>query len=148
MRQPARAVSGPGGLPARPAAGCRRRRAGRGHGRRLRRHSVTYDEAGGFYDHVTPPVPPSPAGGSGSMSTVDVDAGGVVTGEIHQNAPTYPGRRVPMIAVSPWSTGASSAPRPSTTPPSCASSKPGRRRSASRSRRRTSAPGAAPSAAT
>ncbi|MFC6986749.1 alkaline phosphatase family protein [Streptomyces cirratus] len=83
----------------------------------MRRHSVTYDEAGGFYDHVTPPVPPSPAGGSGSMSTVDVDAGGVVTGEIHQNAPTYPGRRVPMIAVSPWSTGASSAPRPSTTPP-------------------------------
>ncbi|MFD7165396.1 phosphocholine-specific phospholipase C [Streptomyces violascens] len=66
---------------------------------------ITYDEAGGFYDHVPPPVPPSPASGSGSKSNVGVDSNGVVTGEIYQNVPTGPGWRVPMIAVSPWSTG-------------------------------------------
>ncbi|WP_433257192.1 phosphocholine-specific phospholipase C [Streptosporangium sp. CA-135522] len=66
---------------------------------------VTYDENGGYYDHVPPPVPPSPASGGGSKSNVGVDAGGTVIGEIHQNVPTGPGWRVPLIAVSPWSRG-------------------------------------------
>ncbi|MFI6602556.1 phosphocholine-specific phospholipase C [Nonomuraea sp. NPDC050536] len=66
---------------------------------------ITYDENGGFYDHVPPPVPPSPASGSGSGSNVGVDGNGNVVGEIYQNVPTGAGWRVPLIAVSPWSTG-------------------------------------------
>ncbi|HST64917.1 MAG TPA: phospholipase C, phosphocholine-specific [Mycobacteriales bacterium] len=64
---------------------------------------VTYDEEGGFFDHLVPPTPPaSPAQG---ISTVPV------TNEIFPGAPGLPagpyglGMRVPMIVVSPWSRG-------------------------------------------
>ncbi|BFU44793.1 phosphocholine-specific phospholipase C [Krasilnikovia sp. MM14-A1004] len=64
---------------------------------------ITYDEEGGFFDHLVPPTPPgSPAEGA---STVPVtheifpgDAG-------HPAGPYGLGMRVPMIVVSPWSRG-------------------------------------------
>jgi phospholipase C len=64
---------------------------------------VTYDEEGGFFDHLVPPTPPqSPAQG---LSTVPT------TNEIFQGDATFPtgpyglGIRVPMIVVSPWTRG-------------------------------------------
>jgi phospholipase C len=49
---------------------------------------LTYDEAGGFFDHVPPPVPPP--------GTVD---------EFVNGLPIGLGVRVPMIVVSPWTRG-------------------------------------------
>ncbi len=61
---------------------------------------ITYDENDGFFDHVVPPYPPSsPAQGA---SGVDV------TGELYGTDAPLPyglGQRVPMLVVSPWSTG-------------------------------------------
>lgn len=69
---------------------------------------VNYDEAGGFYDHMQPPMPPlTPEQGFSTVS---------VAGEIKQygadfegpNKGAYPlglGIRVPAIIVSPWSRG-------------------------------------------
>jgi phospholipase C len=64
---------------------------------------LTYDENDGFFDHVVPPTPPqSKALG---LSTVDV------TNEIFPGDSEFPagpygfGIRVPMIVISPWSTG-------------------------------------------
>jgi phospholipase C len=63
---------------------------------------LTYDENDGFFDHVAPPTPP----GSGhGLSTVDC------THEIFAGNAEFPagpyglGMRVPMIVISPWSTG-------------------------------------------
>jgi phospholipase C len=66
---------------------------------------ITYDENDGFFDHV---VPPYPAAGS---STVDVSE--ELFGSIHSPSagddnvpgPYGLGQRVPMLVVSPWSTG-------------------------------------------
>ncbi len=49
---------------------------------------LTYDENGGFFDHVPPPAPPPGT-----------------TNEFVNGAPLGPGIRVPMIIVSPWSRG-------------------------------------------
>ena len=49
---------------------------------------LTYDENGGFFDHVAPPTPPA--------GTAD---------EFVRGAPIGFGNRVPMIVVSPWSRG-------------------------------------------
>jgi len=64
---------------------------------------ITYDENDGFFDHVVPPTPPmTRAAGLSSVAT---------TGEIfagNSGAPAGPyglGIRVPMLVVSPWSTG-------------------------------------------
>ena len=64
---------------------------------------VTYDEEGGFLDHLVPPTPPqTPAQ---SLSTV------ATTNEIfpgdadHPAGPYGLGIRVPMIIVSPWTPG-------------------------------------------
>jgi phospholipase C len=64
---------------------------------------LTYDENDGFFDHVVPPYPPpSPAHGA---STVDVSL------ELYPGSPAGTpgpyglGQRVPMIVISPWSTG-------------------------------------------
>ncbi|MCW2781143.1 MAG: phospholipase phosphocholine-specific [Marmoricola sp.] len=65
---------------------------------------ITYDENDGFFDHLVPPFPPvSPGKGA---STVDVH------NELYDRADTLEtpgpfglGPRVPMIVVSPWSTG-------------------------------------------
>ncbi|GBQ31381.1 phospholipase C, phosphocholine-specific [Gluconacetobacter azotocaptans] len=71
---------------------------------------VMYDENDGYFDHVPPPQPPTPA--LPGKSTVHA------AGEIHDrvpdlntgrytadNLPYGLGPRVPMMAISPWSTG-------------------------------------------
>jgi phospholipase C len=58
---------------------------------------INYDENDGFFDHMPPPLPAaSPAMGS---STVTVE------GELYEGQPVGLGPRVPMIVVSPFSTG-------------------------------------------
>jgi phospholipase C len=60
---------------------------------------ITYDENGGFFDHVPPPTPP--AGTAGEYLTANplpADAAGVV-------GPIGLGFRVPMLLVSPFSRG-------------------------------------------
>ncbi|MEU8924858.1 phosphocholine-specific phospholipase C [Kitasatospora sp. NPDC048545] len=64
---------------------------------------ITYDENDGFFDHVVPPFPPSSA--SQGLSTVATSAD-CFTGNIGNAAGPYGlGQRVPMLVVSPWSTG-------------------------------------------
>ena len=64
---------------------------------------VTYDEEGGFFDHLVPPTPPQTR--AQGLSTV------AITNEIfpgdagHPAGPYGLGVRVPMIVVSPWSRG-------------------------------------------
>jgi len=55
---------------------------------------VTYDENGGFFDHVNPPTPP--AGTAGEF---------VTTGAVPATDPIGLGFRVPMLVVSPFSKG-------------------------------------------
>ncbi len=68
---------------------------------------VNYDEAGGFYDHMQPPMPPlSPEQGFSTVSTAgeakDYGQAKVANTGIH---PLGLGIRVPAIVVSPWSRG-------------------------------------------
>ena len=71
---------------------------------------LTYDEAGGFYDHALPPVPPvRPEQGFSTLSVAgeikDYDA---KPGKAVANPGQHPiglGIRVPTIVVSPWSRG-------------------------------------------
>ena len=64
---------------------------------------ITYDENDGFFDHVVPAYPPSSA--SQGLSTVDV-APDLFPGSLRYSAGPYGlGQRVPMLVVSPWSTG-------------------------------------------
>jgi phospholipase C len=64
---------------------------------------VTYDEEGGFFDHLVPPTPPQTR--AEGLSTVPI------TNEIfpgnadHPAGPYGLGVRVPMIVVSPWTRG-------------------------------------------
>jgi phospholipase C len=64
---------------------------------------VTYDEEGGFFDHMVPPTPPQSR--AQGLSTVET------TNEIfpgdsgHASGPYGLGIRVPMIVISPWSRG-------------------------------------------
>ncbi len=64
---------------------------------------VTYDENDGFFDHVVPPCPPTSS--SQGESTADTST------ELHAGGTSYAagnyglGPRVPMLVVSPWSTG-------------------------------------------
>ncbi|MEW2517218.1 phosphocholine-specific phospholipase C [Actinacidiphila alni] len=64
---------------------------------------ITYDENDGYFDHVVPPYAPLTA--TGGASTVSTE------GEIFAGNGTYAagayglGQRVPMLVVSPWSTG-------------------------------------------
>jgi phospholipase C len=64
---------------------------------------VTYDEEGGFFDHLVPPTPPQSR--AQGLSTVPV------TNEIFPGDGSHPagpyglGVRVPMIVVSPWTRG-------------------------------------------
>lgn len=68
---------------------------------------INYDETGGFFDHLPPPLPPfHPAQGYSTAST----AGEAKSyhGEQDENRGTHPvglGMRVPGIVVSPWSRG-------------------------------------------
>jgi phospholipase C len=64
---------------------------------------INYDEEGGFFDHMSPPVPPLPGAGASTVSTVNeiYPAGDAK----HPSGPYGLGMRVPMIVVSPWSKG-------------------------------------------
>ena len=64
---------------------------------------VTYDEDGGFFDHLVPPTPPmSPAQGKSTVATTNE----IYPGDPGNGAGPYGlGVRVPMIVVSPWSRG-------------------------------------------
>jgi phospholipase C len=58
---------------------------------------ICYDEEGGFFDHVPPPVPPaSRSEGYSGVSTA---------GEISGGEPVGLGARVPLLVVSPWTRG-------------------------------------------
>ena len=64
---------------------------------------VTYDENDGYFDHLVPPYPPSSAAQGLSTVSTALDHFG---GNARYAAGAYGlGQRVPMIAVSPWSTG-------------------------------------------
>ncbi|TDO48676.1 phospholipase C [Kribbella sp. VKM Ac-2527] len=64
---------------------------------------ITYDENDGFFDHVVPPYPPSSA--AQGLSTVDVSPD-LFPGSVRYVAGPYGlGQRVPMLVISPWSTG-------------------------------------------
>jgi phospholipase C len=64
---------------------------------------ITYDENDGFFDHVVPPYPASSA--ARGDSTVDI-RGEIYPGSSSIAAGPYGlGQRVPMLVVSPWSTG-------------------------------------------
>ena len=58
---------------------------------------INYDENGGFFDHVAPPLPPLTS--SMGLSTVDTST------ESFKGVPVGLGIRVPMLAISPWSKG-------------------------------------------
>ncbi|MFE4601812.1 phosphocholine-specific phospholipase C [Kitasatospora indigofera] len=58
---------------------------------------LNYDENGGFFDHVPPPMPPT--SDSDGLSTVST------AGEISGGKPIGLGFRVPLIVVSPWTRG-------------------------------------------
>ncbi len=60
---------------------------------------LTYDENGGFFDHVVPPTPPAGTPGEEVTASAATAEGGGVAGPIGL------GFRVPMTVVSPWSRG-------------------------------------------
>jgi phospholipase C len=61
---------------------------------------VTYDENGGFFDHVAPPT--APAGTAGEYITVPLST---VSGAGNVAGPIGLGFRVPMLMISPFSSG-------------------------------------------
>jgi len=64
---------------------------------------ITYDEEGGFFDHLVPPTPPqSPDQGLSTVATTNEIFAGNAD---HPAGPYGLGMRVPMIVVSPWTRG-------------------------------------------
>ena len=63
---------------------------------------ITYDENDGYFDHVVPPFPAGPGGGASTADTSLEQFGGNST---YAPGPYGLGQRVPMLVVSPWSTG-------------------------------------------
>ncbi|MFE6664905.1 phosphocholine-specific phospholipase C [Streptomyces sp. NPDC057697] len=64
---------------------------------------ITYDENDGYFDHVVPPYPPASA--DQGLSTVDTTLDYYKGGAGYSAGAYGLGQRVPMIVVSPWSTG-------------------------------------------
>jgi phospholipase C len=64
---------------------------------------LTYDENDGFFDHVVPPFPPASAARGLSTADVGQDLFGGSSG--YAAGPYGLGPRVPMLVISPWSTG-------------------------------------------
>ncbi|MFE7318439.1 phosphocholine-specific phospholipase C [Streptomyces sp. NPDC057555] len=64
---------------------------------------ITYDENDGYFDHVVPPFPPASAaqGRSTADTALEHFAGNIA----YAAGPYGLGQRVPMLVVSPWSTG-------------------------------------------
>ena len=65
---------------------------------------ITYDEEGGFFDHLVPPTPPtSDADGKSTVPTTNEVYPGDTSG--NRRGPYGVGMRVPMLVVSPWTRG-------------------------------------------
>ncbi|MFI0902358.1 phosphocholine-specific phospholipase C [Streptomyces sioyaensis] len=64
---------------------------------------ITYDENDGYFDHVLPPFPPASA--DQGLSTVDTKLDSFGGDATYSAGPYGFGQRVPMLVVSPWSTG-------------------------------------------
>ncbi|AKA06508.1 phosphocholine-specific phospholipase C [Streptomyces noursei] len=64
---------------------------------------ITYDENDGYFDHVVPPFPPASA--AQGLSTVDTALDHYPGSAGYAAGPYGLGQRVPMLVVSPWSTG-------------------------------------------
>ena len=64
---------------------------------------ITYDEEGGFFDHLVPPTPP--ASRAYGLSTVEITNEIFAGDSGHASGPYGLGIRVPMIVVSPWTRG-------------------------------------------
>src|SRR5260370_33752555 len=72
---------------------------------------LTYDENGGFFDHVAPPTPPAGTPGESlSVRPLPGPAAGTA-------GPIGLGFRVPTLVVSPFSRGGDRKSRPSAHPP-------------------------------
>jgi phospholipase C len=64
---------------------------------------ITYDEEGGFFDHLVPPTPPQTR--AQGLSTVPL-TNEIFPGDARFSAGPYGlGMRVPMVVVSPWTRG-------------------------------------------
>ncbi|MFG2226832.1 phosphocholine-specific phospholipase C [Streptomyces sp. NPDC048644] len=64
---------------------------------------LTYDENDGYFDHLVPPYPPASADRGASTVDTALDS---FPGDVRYAAGPYGlGQRVPMLVVSPWSTG-------------------------------------------
>jgi phospholipase C len=67
---------------------------------------LNYDENGGFFDHIPPPCPPSAiTSGSSTVSTTGELTTVNENGDTISSSPIGLGYRVPMIIISPWTTG-------------------------------------------
>ncbi|UXN63368.1 phospholipase C, phosphocholine-specific [Phyllobacterium sp. A18/5-2] len=68
---------------------------------------ITYDENGGFFDHVLPPVPPLTSDNGQTSPGITLAAAGEINSEtsIEQATPIGMGPRVPTLVISPWSAG-------------------------------------------
>ncbi|MFJ5678545.1 phosphocholine-specific phospholipase C [Streptomyces sp. NPDC093097] len=64
---------------------------------------ITYDENDGYFDHVVPPFPPASA--AQGRSTADTALEHFAGNATYAAGPYGLGQRVPMLVVSPWSTG-------------------------------------------
>ena len=64
---------------------------------------ITFDEEGGFFDHMVPPTPPFSR--QFGLSTVPITNEIFLTDGDHPSAPYGLGVRVPMLVISPWSKG-------------------------------------------
>ncbi|WP_112238277.1 phosphocholine-specific phospholipase C [Kribbella monticola] len=64
---------------------------------------ITYDENDGFFDHIVPPFPPGSA--NQGLSTVNVQPDLFPGSSKYAAGPYGLGQRVPMLVLSPWSTG-------------------------------------------
>ncbi|MFE2160022.1 phosphocholine-specific phospholipase C [Streptomyces lydicus] len=64
---------------------------------------ITYDENDGYFDHIVPPFPPASA--DQGLSTVDTSLDHFPGNATYAAGPYGLGQRVPMLVVSPWSTG-------------------------------------------
>jgi phospholipase C len=64
---------------------------------------LTWDENGGFFDHIVPPTPPETRGQG--LSTVPIENELYAGNATNEAGPYGLGVRVPMLVISPWSKG-------------------------------------------
>jgi phospholipase C len=66
---------------------------------------ITYDENDGFFDHIVPPYPSSSPAQGGATVDVSGELFAPAGADTHVAGAYGLGQRVPMLVVSPWSTG-------------------------------------------